>query len=370
MLWNYGANFMNSVIAIMAFIGGLLASRFILRPRIKALFEHLRLRRYPDYNRELSNAELGWADDVTGQLYSEVAGQSKFKSLAMILLIIAFLVLMVFSMLAMCGIFVWLLKSFHQDINPAALSWYRIETIGGAGIIGLILGIFMAAWLLLVPALRSENPAWHFNVYFHKYYQNTRDYWKSETLDLVRKREVSTYAPADTDKILRAPFKRFARVYRNGAVGLLGLASIFMIFDLNQKTIYYPDHIEHSPYWSLTSKNYSLHDIFSVERTCYIKVRGEHQRHPTATLKYNLMMSDGRKVPLFGGDEGASLDQQLQAAEHWHEIVPAAKFTPIEISSSHPKDMAPTKAQCASLARHNCDRAHDQTLMSLFDLRD
>jgi len=363
-----------AIIIFFSALGGMLFSRFFLRPAIAKLEirKRLTILRYPDYDRELSSDELIWADRAAATIFSEVSKTHPSGRLKETALVVGFLVLMILSMLAFCGLTIEVIKHFQQDVNSSALSWYRIESVGASTIIALFAGIIVPGWLAAKFVLMLGTPHRHFKDFFKNWHDGSRSYWKSVTLDLIRKQQISPY-DSEADllfTIAGAPYQRMANVCGYWAALLLGISAIFLLFDLKNDTIIYADHIEHSPYTSLSTRSYTSRDIVNVERTCRIVVRAKNQRRPKANLKYNLVMKDGRTVTLYGRDEGAGFDAQVNALEYWHNKIHLQQLFETQISSTHPKEIAPTESQCASLIMYQCRHAsHAQdTLLKVFDV--
>ena len=330
---------------------GALLFRFWLVPFIGRLEIGCRLTllRYPDYDRELSNIELAWIDETAHTAFQEVSKAPDMgwkRSTAY--LAIGMLVFLA-AMVGFGYVVFWIHTALLPPIDSDALSWFRVEEGGVAPILALFLGLFA---LGLVPAflcMQSKNIAFQFKYYFGKYHKNTPGHWKTIIRDLVLKRKLKAFEPPDITVIIKAPFQRWCKKWGIAALVLGGTIPIFLVLDLRFQTLIYADHIERSPYFSLVKTSYSLDDIVEVERSCHITVRGKNQRRPTAKLEYILKMSDGQDVPLFGPKEGASLLEKVDGLEYWHKKIPAEKLSPISISSSHAKDMAPTKTRCAQL---------------------
>jgi len=325
-----------------------------------------RRRAYSDYNRQLSTSELNWALDITDVVYSEVSQAKEPHKLFMTGLLVGCLLLLISFMLAFCCATMWAISMFHKEVNLTALSWYRIESEGGSVLIALFVGILSFGWLPGIFAMK--RPVHNFKIYFWRYYENTRSFWQSISFDLMRKGLIGEDRAQDIITLSKRPYKQFSNFFGYCTVGLSALAVIFFIFDVHSKTVIYPDYIEHSPYFSLSAQHYAVQDITKVERTCKIVVRAKHQSRPKIILRYKLIMADGRKVPLFGIGEGAAMKLQIHAAEHWDNAVPKSLLSPLVISSTHPKEISPTKANCAAVGLRRCHGGCNDRLMRVFDL--
>ena len=143
---------------------------------------------------------------------------------------------------------------------------------------------------------------------------------------------------------------------------------ILLLLDLRYSTTIYKNRIDHSPYASLLTRSYTEQDIIEVRRTCRIFPKARYQSKPRAKLQYKLVMSDGRMVTIYGRDEGASTQKQIQALQYWQGTISSDKFTPVQISSTHESVIAATKKGCASVVKCNCNSSNYNDLIRLFDL--
>ena len=356
---------------------GIALSRFIIRPffsnyinphflRLKDRYK--RIRYSDDYFRTLSTEELEWADKSAQEMVADVFNSKKIGVLAgtfYVIIGILFFILCIclFPMISMA-----LIKAFQVPEPWGALSWYNIETIGPSTILAIFVGICVMAAISSGVFLLTKNPNRYYDSFFGKYRQSTHSYWKSEIFELIRKRKVSIHTAPNLSLIGKTPFKKFSKTYGAWGLALSGITLVLLIFDIKNNTVIFDKHIEHSPYTSLTTRTYEAADIVEAKRSCHIVVRGKHQTRPKATLKYKLVMSDGREVTIYGRDEGASQRKQINALKHWHELIPAEKLTPTVITSTDEKEKPATKLACRSVVRCSCENDAYNKLKRIFDL--
>jgi len=356
---------------------GVLVSRLIVRPFIEEKVEPYynifkkrfkRILYSDDYGRTLSTQELLWAEDAAANMVAEVSKGDKLGFIRGSLYLIIGLLVFLLSTLIFSGATTAVIKAFLFQEQWGALSWYRVETVGSSTILGIFVAICFTWWLCVSVHLLTQNPARHFKSFFGNYQKNSRSYWKSIIIELIRKRSISTDVGADIILIGKVPFRQHSVLSGILTVILSGLVIILLFLDLKNSTVIYKNHIDHSPYTSLLTRSYTAHDIVEVKRTCHIIVNAKNQSTPRTNLKYKLLMSDGRKVTIYGRDEGASLHYQIRAIEHWHNVIPADKISPLNITSTHPKRISATQSQCASITRRHCHSGCEDALMKVFGL--
>ena len=357
---------------------GILISRLFVRPFIKEKIrphyinlkkQYKRLRHSDNYYRALSSEELLWADDAASKMVAETSKGQKLGFIAGTVSLIVGLLVFLLCAFIFCGITMALIKAWQPEKLLGALSWYRVETVGSSTILAIFVAIFFTGWLCVRVFLLTTKPARHLKTFFGDSYRNSSSFWKSEIYELILKRTISIDMTADMNLIGKAPFKRYSNLWGRWAIILSGLVLILLMFDLRNNTVIYKDYIDHSPSTSLLTRSYSAQDIVEVKRTCHIVVKAENQSRPRANLHYQLVMSDGRKVKIYGREEGANTSKQIQALEYWHETISADKFTPIKVSTTHKKEINPTKHGCASVLKCNCSLSNYNSLVRIFDLR-
>jgi len=354
---------------------GLAFSKFVLRPFIEKKIrpqilrfkDHLIRRRYSeDYFRTLSSRELEWADESADKMVADVLKRKKLGIIGGTFYVIIVFLFFLFSLIIFPIITMVLIRVFQFQEPGGALSWYNIEAVGSSTILAIFVGICFTGWVAGSVFMLTKNPNPSYLNLCGR--ESTHGYWKSVIFDLIRKRDISIYSKPNLVLIGKVPFKRFAKPYGIWTLALSGLVLILLLFDIKNNTVIYDAHIEHSPYRSLSTRTYTAPDVVEVKRICRIIVRAKNQSRPKANLKYKLIMSDGRKVTIYGRDEGASTQKQIRALKHWHEIIPADKFTPVEVSSTHKKEIPATEQGCASVVKCNCSRRNYDDLVRLFDL--
>ena len=355
---------------------GIFVSRFIVRPfigkHIKPHFERFKLWqrciRYSDYDRPLSNQELSWADDAALTMVQDV---SKDKTLGIgtsfiygTIMVMAFLVsILTFGLLADT-----LLKALNSPNLQGAMSWYRVETIGISIFLSVITGTMFSVWLCARIAILSKNPIQLYSKYTNSTSIRIRSYWKGAIFDLVRKGHISTKIPIDIKRIRKIPFQRISNCFGFLTLLLSGVTIVLLFFDLKFYTAIHKNHIRHSSYMSVLSRNYTVDDIVDVKRSCRLIVNQRYHTGPSVNLTYQLIMSDGHKIKIFGRDEGAVPHYQVHALKHWHSKISVDKLDVTKITSSGTKSVPPTKKGCASLIKRNYSGIYYKDLIRIFDL--
>ena len=355
---------------------GIFVSRFIVRPfigkHIKPHFErfkgNLRRIRYPDYDRPLTKLELAWADDAALEMARDVTKGKTLGFGTSFIYVIVFLVLFLGGMIIFAGIADILSKTYRSPVPQGAMSWYRVETIGISIGFAMFTGAFLMMCVCSRIAMLSKNPAHLYSNLTHSTSIHQRSYWKGILFDLVRKHNISTHTEMDIKRIRKIPFKRASELFGFWFLFLGAVTIGFLFLDTKFNTAIYKNHITHSSYLSVLSRNYTVEDIVDVKRNCRVTFDERYYVGPKANLNYQLIMSDGHKVQIFGREEGAALHYQVQALKHWHSKIPGDKLKTTKTSSASKKRVSPTKQGCAFVIKRNYSGIYYKDLIRIFDL--
>jgi hypothetical protein len=347
-------------------IGGVI-SVFImaaLTPLIKKGWRKWHALKFPNYSRELKQAELNWINRTSLQLAQEKSDQ---KYSRWTWLLSGGLIPVSVGMGLTLVILIVSLNVLSKDVPTDVLTWVRIP-IGISSVLGVFLGIFLAAiamiWFVKHNSVARDYLTYQYGWGYALPRQRGVEEIKEELEHFLRAGDLAHLPNYDSDLFSNLIFHRTAPAWKGWTIGIAVVTSVFLVLDSRFYLNVFPDRIETSPYLSLSDKVYRYDDVIAVHRKCTL---ASNDKVPYPSFKYVLEMSDGVKVSLLGGED-TPIATELSAIELITPQLKNATFEQTIIKSAPVVKLAPTFENCAKLLRSSKPKNQAETYRRLFDL--
>ena len=323
----------------------LMAVLVIVSRLISKLIHDRRRRQYPDYDRQLTNRETDWIDQLDQRFIARMRGLKRGRIVSGLL----------FSVLV-----IMLLVLFGYMLG---LHLFRIPKIDGALMLqgepySVVASIFLGAALSILPfmiaaKLGRKNMKAHFSLGYSFDYKaaenpwGARDFqWKRLIEHHVRRWSFSTLEPTekfDLEGFITRRFAKFWYVYVRILAVLFAASIILFFLERHNFSLIHKDHIELSPFTSVSTKTYTRNDIVSIDRACNIRTPSDKNKEPRARLTYKINFHDGQSVTIINQHE-IFIKKKTGWAYYWQRRIDPNLLSPVIVKTD--KNTAPTQKTC------------------------